>query len=95
MKLQSVVEKNGEVEKVYVGDLKVVCEPGLGSRVVHVREIYVHSDRYGQLTVNALHDSTADVYGDNEFAIDISMQIGYDVGWSEAGMQQDGIASLE
>lgn len=71
------------------------CERG---RKVHVTGISVVTNAYdGELyvQVNVTHDSTWDIYTDSAFAQAISEALGFKVGFTEQGMQDDGLASME
>ena len=70
------------------------CEAG---RVVHVTEIVVsqYEDDGDYQTISVKHDSTWDIYTDSAFAIAVSAALGYNVGFTEQGMQEDGVASME
>lgn len=49
----------------------------------------------GECLVYVAHDSTWDIYADTGFEAAISKALGFDVGFTEQGMQEDGNASLE
>ena len=67
------------------------CEAG---RVVNVTQIDVfEEDGYKQ--VNVTHDSDWDIYTDTAFEEAISEALGYSVGFTEQGMQDEGYASME
>ena len=71
------------------------CEAG---RVVRVNEITVSQfvdDGDDYQTVAVKHDSTWDIYTDSAFAVAISAALGYRVGFTEQGMQEDYLASME
>ena len=46
-------------------------------------------------SVNVEHDSTWDIYTDSGFEAAISEVLGYEVSFTEQGMQEDGVASME
>ena len=71
------------------------CEAG---RKVHVKNIYViteSDDEDAYKTVNVVHNSTWDIYTDSAFSNAISEALGYDVDFTEQGMQEDNYASME
>ena len=77
------------------GDGHWGCEAG---RQVHVTGIVVIEEECDDMLlkqVNVEHDSTADVYTDTGFESAISEAVGYDVQFTEQGMQDDGYASME
>jgi hypothetical protein len=45
--------------------------------------------------VDVEHDTTWDIYTDSGFEAAISAALGFDVGFTEQGMQDDGYASME
>ncbi|NCZ60308.1 MAG: hypothetical protein EBX71_09275 [Betaproteobacteria bacterium] len=47
------------------------------------------------LQVDVAHDSTWDIYTDTAFESAVSGALGFDVGFTEQGMQEDGVASME
>jgi hypothetical protein len=68
------------------GDTKGVSVTVTGARVV---------DENGYKMIWVEHDSTWNIYTDTGFERAISAALGYDVGFTEQGMQEDGVASLE
>lgn len=74
------------------------CEAG---RAVRVSEISVsqYKDDDGELEdylmIYVKHDSTWEIYSDKGFEAAISAALGYRVGFTEQGMQEDGVASME
>lgn len=71
------------------------CESG---RKVHVTGISIVTRAYDDnvyVQVNVEHDSTWDVYTDSGFVEEISEAVGFDVNFTEQGMQEDGVASME
>ena len=71
------------------------CEAG---RQVHVTGISIINNIYdGEVytMVNVTHDSTWDIYTDSEFEAAISEAVGFDVSFTEQGMQEDNFASME
>ena len=67
------------------------CEAG---RVVNVSGIDVFEED-GYKMVNVTHDSDWDIYTDTGFAAAISAALGYEVGFTEQGMQEENYASME
>ena len=94
------------IVKTYACDLAVTtagdgiwgCEAG---RAIRVSEIAVsqYKDDNGELEdysmIYVKHDSTWDIYTDSAFEAAISAALGYRVGFTEQGMQEDGVASME
>lgn len=94
------------IVKTYACDLAVItsgdgiwgCEAG---RAICVSEIAVsqYKDDDGELEdylmIDVKHDSTWDIYTDKGFEAAISAALGYPVFFTEQGMQEDGVASME
>ena len=94
------------IVKTYACDLAVTtsgdgiwgCEAG---RAIRVNEISVsqYKDEDGELEdylmIYVKHDSTWDIYTDKGFETAISAALGYPVFFTEQGMQEDGVASME
>ncbi len=73
------------------------CEAG---RVVRVTEIAVSQfaddeDMGDYKSIYVKHNSTWDIYTDTAFPVAISAALGYNVGFTEQGMQEDYLASME
>ena len=71
------------------------CEAG---RKIHVTEINIIdnvSDDFTWRQVNVGHDSTWEIYTDRGFEAAISDAVGFTVGFTEQGMQEDNYASME
>ena len=72
------------------------CEAG---RKVRVTGITVIDEDWGEdgtyTSVNVTHDSTWDIYTDTGFEAAISDAVGFAVGFTEQGMQDDNFASME
>jgi len=67
-----------------------------GPQTVNVTDIDVYVDEdLGYTTVEVAHDTTWEIYTDSGFESAISTALGYEVQFTEQGMQQDGLASLE
>ena len=68
-------------------------------RVVNVEGVRVRKITYEDgdtsTMVDVEHDSTWDIYTDSGFERAISEALGFDVGFTEQGMQDDGVASME
>jgi hypothetical protein len=71
------------------------CEAG---RRVRVTSIDVNTTAFGDeldVTINVGHDSEWDIYTDTAFERAISEALGFKVGFTEQGMQEDELASME
>lgn len=71
------------------------CEAG---RKVNVNGITVITNAYDSevgVMVNVSHDSEWDIYTDSGFESAISDALGFAVGFTEQGMQEDFLASME
>lgn len=71
------------------------CEAG---RKVRVTSIDVNTTAFGDeldVTINVGHDSEWDIYTDTAFERAISEVLGFSVGFTEQGMQEDELASME
>ena len=70
-----------------------------GKSVVNVEGVRVRKITYDDgdtsTMVDVEHDTTWDIYTDTGFEDAISEALGFDVGFTEQGMQDDGVASLE
>ena len=67
-----------------------------GPQTVNVTGIDVYIDEDdGYATVEVAHDTTWEIYTDRGFESAISKALGYDVQFTEQGMQQNGLASME
>lgn len=67
-------------------------------RKVHVTGINIVTNTYDDFVsvmVNVTHDSTWDIYTDRGFERAISEAVGFDVTFTEQGMQEDELASME
>ena len=65
-------------------------------RTVHVTHIDVIEETdINCKTVNVTHDSTWDIYTDTAFTKAISEAMKMDIDFTEQGMQDDGLASME
>ena len=66
-----------------------------GPSTVTVSSIDVYKDEDGYTSINVEHNTTWDIYTDTGFEAAISEVLGYDVQFTEQGMQDDGVASME
>ena len=64
-------------------------------RTVRVTQIVVDEDEDGYKHILVRHDSDWDIYTDTGFESAISAALGYTVNFTEQGMQEDGLASME
>jgi hypothetical protein len=71
------------------------CEAGRKVNVRGVTVIEEDYDDYKSVMVNVEHDSTWDIYTDSGFEDAISEAVGFRVGFTEQGMQDDNYASME
>ena len=59
-------------------------------------QVYEHTDSEdGQYDVNVTHNAAWNIYTDSGFEYAISKVLGFDVQFTEQGMQDDGFASME
>jgi hypothetical protein len=98
-------ENNGDYTSTFYGvdgTVKLAGDSIWGDtagRVVNVsgitvtEEQYDDGDKYMHVTVE--HDSTWDIYTDTAFTRAISEALKMDVDFTEQGMQDDGLASME
>jgi hypothetical protein len=80
---------------VTAGDGLWGCEAGRKVQVTGICVITEGDDEDAYKTVNVVHNSTWDIYTDSAFVNAISAALGYDVDFTEQGMQEDGYASME
>ena len=67
-----------------------------GPQTVTVTDISVYADEDdGYTSIYVEHNTTWDIYTDSGFEDAISAKLGYDVQFTEQGMQEDGVASME
>ena len=67
-----------------------------GPKTVTVTDISTYTDEdMGYTSIEVEHNTTWDIYTDTGFESADSNLLGYDVQFTEQGMQQDGIASME
>jgi hypothetical protein len=71
------------------------CEAGRKVNVRGVTVIEHDYDDYKWTEVNVEHDSTWDIYTDTGFETAISEAVGFAVSFTEQGMQEDNVASME
>jgi hypothetical protein len=67
---------------------------GMQVAVTHIG-VTQYNEEAGYATVNVTHSAGWEIYTDTGFASAISKALGYDVGFTEQGMQEDGLASME
>jgi hypothetical protein len=66
-----------------------------GPQTVTVTDISVYTDEDGYTSIYVEHNTTWNIYTDTGFESAISAALGLDVQFTEQGMQEDGVASLE
>ena len=69
-----------------------------GPMTVTVNNISVYTDEdeeFGYTSISVEHDATWNIYTDTGFERAISEKLGYGVQFTEQGMQEDGVASME
>lgn len=66
----------------------------MGPQTVTVSDIAVHEDEDYKM-IDVVHDTTWEIYTDSGFEAAISKALGYEVQFTEQGMQQNGMASME
>ena len=66
-----------------------------GPQTVTVSDISVYEDDDGYKSISVEHDTTWNIYTDSGFERAISERLGYAVQFTEQGMQEDGVASME
>ena len=67
-----------------------------GPQTVTVTDISVYTDEDdGYTSISVEHNTTWDIYTDSGFESAISAALGYDVQFTEQGMQEDSVASME
>jgi hypothetical protein len=66
-----------------------------GKDTVTVDTITVNEEEDGYKHISVTHDTTWDIYTDSGFESAISAALGYEVAFTEQGMQDNGVASLE
>ena len=66
-----------------------------GPQTVTVTNISVFDEEDDYKSISVEHDTTWDIYTDSGFEAAISKVLGYDVTFTEQGMQDDGYASME
>ena len=93
--------EEGTVEQTYECDVKIVLEGDslygtTKGDVATVTSVYTHKQQDSEyVTIQVAHDLGWQVYTDTGFADGISALLGYDVDFTEQGMQEDNNASLE
>ena len=74
------------------------CEEGRVVAAIHVTGISIVTNAVEDnmyVTINVTHDSTWDIYTDTAFEAAISAALGKAVTFTEQGMQDDKLASME
>ena len=71
------------------------CEAGRKIKVSGITVVTNAYDNELYTMVNVAHDSTWDIYTDSGFETAISDALGFAVGFTEQGMQEDEMASME
>ena len=66
-----------------------------GPQTVTVTDISVYADEDDYKSISVEHNTTWDIYTDTGFESAISERLGYAVSFTEQGMQEDGVASME
>jgi hypothetical protein len=67
-----------------------------GPKTVTVTDISVYADEDdGYKSISVEHDTTWNIYTDSGFENAVSDALGYAVQFTEQGMQEDGVASME
>ena len=66
-----------------------------GPQTVTVSDISVYTDEDDYKSISVEHDTTWDIYTDSGFESAISELLGFEVSFTEQGMQEDGCASME
>ena len=66
-----------------------------GPQTVTVTDISVYADEDDYKSIYVEHDAAWNIYTDSGFESAISAKLGYDVQFTEQGMQEDGTASME
>jgi hypothetical protein len=82
---------------VLAGDGLWGAEAGRTVRVsaVSVLEVQYADEDYTSTMVNVEHNSTWDIYTDSAFEAAVSAALGLEVTFTEQGMQEDNLASME
>jgi len=96
----SVTHDDDITTTVYNCDFVAACDgtsiwDNTANKQVHVTAITVHEHGDDYTLVNVTHDSVWTIYTDGGFARAISAALGYDVNFTEQGMQEDNMASME
>ena len=95
-----VINDDDCVTTIYKCDALIECDgtsiwSNTAGVVVHVTEINAHKYANGYTVVYALHNAGWEIYTDKGFEQGISKLLGYNVSFTEQGMQEDEVASLE
>ena len=71
------------------------CEKGRKVHVTGITVIDETDDEYAHRSVNVQHDTGWNIYTDKGFAKGMSELLGFEVQFTEQGMQEDNFASME
>ena len=71
------------------------CEAGRKIKVTGISIVTNSYDDELYVQVNVTHNSTWDIYTDSAFETAISEAVGFPVSFTEQGMQEDELASME
>lgn len=71
------------------------CEAGREIKVTGISVVTNAYDDNVSVMVNVTHNSTWDIYTDSGFETAISEALGFNVTFTEQGMQEDELASME
>ena len=88
----TVTDYTCDIVVTTAGDGYWDCEAG---RKVHIAAIIVREEESGYKDIVVMHDSTWDIYTDSAVSNAVSAALGYAVGFTEQGMQEDERASME
>lgn len=96
----NVTHDDGATTTEYTCDFIATCNgtsiwSDTAGKQVRVTAIVVHEEADGYKHVSVTHDSNWEIYTDTGFEAAISAALGYEVGFTEQGMQEDELASME
>ena len=97
--LVSTEHDDDAIARTYACDVVVACAgdsiwSNTQNKQVRITGIYVREEDDYKI-VNVTHDATWDIYTDTGFEQAVSKLLGYDVEFTEQGMQEDNLASME
>ena len=93
--------EQGDKETRYEGDFTVTCNGTslwghtAGRKVRVTGATVIESADMGFMHVSVEHDSDWDIYTDTAFEAAMSTALGFEVHFTEQGMQEHGLASME